>query len=172
MIAPAEASSNLARFDGLRFGRAAAGEHADPDALIEGTRAMFGPEVKRRILLGTLLLSSGARDEQYARAQRIRALITEDFRLVFQSGVHAIFSPTTPGVAFRLGERVSDPVAMYGSDVLTVAANLAGIPALSLPVGVQGGLPVGGQLTGPMWEEERLIGIAAALEAQLAGDLT
>jgi aspartyl-tRNA(Asn)/glutamyl-tRNA(Gln) amidotransferase subunit A len=170
VIAPAEASSNLARFDGVRFGRAAAGEHADPDALIEATRAMFGPEVKRRILLGTLLLSTGARDEQYARAQRLRALIAEDFRLVFQSGVHAIFSPTTPGVAFRLGERVSDPVAMYGSDLLTVAANLAGIPAISLPVGEQGGLPVGGQLMGPMWEEERLIGIAAALEAQLAGE--
>jgi aspartyl-tRNA(Asn)/glutamyl-tRNA(Gln) amidotransferase subunit A len=165
VISAAEASSNLARFDGLRFGPAAAGPFGHADELYERTREMFGPETRRRILLGTLLLSAGSRDEQYARAKHARSLVTEDFRHVFGSGVHAIFTPTTPGTAFPLGSRLDDPVSMYLSDVFTVAANLAGIPALSLPIGIADGLPVGGQLMGPMWSEETLIGIAGALEA-------
>jgi aspartyl-tRNA(Asn)/glutamyl-tRNA(Gln) amidotransferase subunit A len=168
VLATAEASSNLSRFDGLRFGPAAPGTFADPGELYERTRSLFGPEVKRRILLGTLLLSAGARDEQYARAQHARALIEEDFRFVFGSGVDAIFAPTTPHVAFPLGSRLASPVEMYKSDAFTAAASLARIPALSLPVGEHEGLPVGAQLMGPMWEEEKLIGIAAALEAHLA----
>jgi aspartyl-tRNA(Asn)/glutamyl-tRNA(Gln) amidotransferase subunit A len=167
VIAPAEASSNLARFDGLRFGPAGNGPHADPDALYESTRTLFGAEVRRRILLGTLLLSAGSREQQYARAQHARSLIEQDFHFVFGSGVHAIFTPTTPGVAFPLGSRLNDPMAMYGSDAFTVAANLARIPAVSIPVGDVDGLPVGAQLMGAMWDEERLIGIAAALEAHL-----
>jgi aspartyl-tRNA(Asn)/glutamyl-tRNA(Gln) amidotransferase subunit A len=167
VIAPAEASSNLARFDGLRFGPAAPGPHPDPDSIYESTRALFGPEVRRRILLGTLLLSAGSRDRQYARAQHARSLIEEDFRFVFGSGVHAIFTPTTPGVAFPLGSRLGDPLAMYESDAFTVAANLARIPAVSIPVGDIDRLPVGAQLMGAMWDEERVIGIAAALEAHL-----
>jgi aspartyl-tRNA(Asn)/glutamyl-tRNA(Gln) amidotransferase subunit A len=169
VLAPAEASSNLARFDGVRFGSAGAGEHANPDALYEATRALFGREVRRRVLLGTLLLSAGSRDRQVERAVHARALIADDFGMVFRSGVDAIFAPTTPGVAFPLGSRLSDPLAMYRSDLFTVAASLAKIPAISIPIGMDGGLPVGGQLMGAMWEEERVIGIAAALEAHLAG---
>jgi aspartyl-tRNA(Asn)/glutamyl-tRNA(Gln) amidotransferase subunit A len=170
VIAPAEASSNLARYDGLRFGASAlsAGTGAvpaDPDELCERTRALFGAEVRRRILLGTLVLSTGSRARHYDRARHARELVTEDFHNVFRSGVHALFTPTTPTPAFGLGERLRVPVRMYLSDSFTVAANLAGIPALSLPIGADGALPIGGQLMGPHWAEETLLRIAAALEA-------
>jgi aspartyl-tRNA(Asn)/glutamyl-tRNA(Gln) amidotransferase subunit A len=164
VLATAEASANLARFDGVRYGVRPEGAET-LDELYERTRALFGPEVKRRILLGTYVLSSGYHDTYYGRAQRVRALIAADFRTAFAQGVDAVFSPTTPGTAFGLGERTADPVAMYLSDVFTVTANLAGLPALSVPVGTVDGLPVGGQLIGPPWGEPDLVRIARALEA-------
>ncbi|MEX0912016.1 MAG: Asp-tRNA(Asn)/Glu-tRNA(Gln) amidotransferase subunit GatA, partial [Gemmatimonadota bacterium] len=161
IIAPAEASSNLARFDGVRYGVRPPGA-ADLKEMYERTRALFGPEVKRRIMLGTYVLSAGYYDAYYARAQRVRRLIAGDFENVFASGVDAIFTPTTPTPAFRFGERTQDPYEMYLSDVFTVTANLAGIPALSLPVGSVGGLPVGGQLMAGPFAEETLVRVASA----------
>ncbi|MEX2584420.1 MAG: Asp-tRNA(Asn)/Glu-tRNA(Gln) amidotransferase subunit GatA [Gemmatimonadota bacterium] len=168
IIAPAEASANLARYDGVRYGVRPPGT-GDVKEVYERTRALFGPEVKRRIMLGTYALSAGYYDAYYGTAQRVRRLIAEDFRNVFASGVDAVFTPTTPTPAFRLGERTDDPYEMYLSDVFTVTANLAGIPALSLPVGTVDGLPVGGQLMGAPWGEPVLVRIAAALEANLSG---
>ncbi len=166
IIAPAEASSNLARYDGVRFGV------RPPDTrgvteLYERTRALFGPEVKRRIMLGTYALSAGYYDAYYGRAQRVRGLIIRDFDHVFASGVDLIFTPTAPSPAFALGERIDEPYEMYLSDVFTVTANLAGIPALSLPVGTVDGLPVGGQLMGPRWSEPTLVRVARSLERAL-----
>jgi len=123
--------------------------------------------VKRRILLGTYVLSAGYYEAYYARAQAVRRRIADDFRRVFADGVDVLFAPTAPGVAFGLGERVEDPYAMYLSDVFTVTANLAGLPALSLPVGTAGGLPVGGQLLGPRWGEEAILRAAGAVEGAL-----
>jgi aspartyl-tRNA(Asn)/glutamyl-tRNA(Gln) amidotransferase subunit A len=163
IIAPAEASSNLARYDGVRYGvrdRTATGVKE----LYERTRSLFGPEVKRRVMLGTYVLSAGYYDAYYGRAQRVRSLIANDFTSVFASGVDALFTPTTPTPAFPLGERVEDPYEMYLADVFTVTANLAGVPALSLPIGEVGGLPVGGQLMGPLWREDTLVRIARSLE--------
>ncbi len=167
VIAAAEASSNLARFDGVRFGKRAPGA-VDIVELNERTRALFGPEVKRRIMLGTYVLSAGYYDAYYARAQRVRALVARDFRWVFDSGVDAVFTPTTPTPAFRFGE-MADPYRMYMSDVFTVTANLAGIPGISLPVGDVEGLPIGGQLLGDHWSEPKLLRIANALESSIRG---
>jgi len=167
IIAPAEASSNLARFDGVRYGVRPAGSGGLKE-LYERTRALFGPEVKRRVMLGTYALSAGYYDAYYGRAQRVRALIARDFAHVFASGVDAIFTPTSPTPAFRLGEHIQDPYDMYLSDVFTVTANLAGIPALSLPIGRAGHLPVGGQLMASPWREDVLLRVAASLEATLA----
>src|SRR5690606_17596569 len=142
IIAPAEASSNLARYDGVRYGvrdRSA----RDVKEMYERTRALFGPEVKRRVMLGTYVLSAGYYEAYYGRAQRVRSLIAQDFARAFASGVDALFTPTTPTPAFRLGERVDDPYEMYLADVFTVTANLAGIPAISVPVGEVDGLPIG-----------------------------
>ncbi|HET7274785.1 MAG TPA: Asp-tRNA(Asn)/Glu-tRNA(Gln) amidotransferase subunit GatA [Longimicrobiaceae bacterium] len=166
VIAGAEASSNLARFDGVRYG-ASAIDPPTPGDLYELTRARFGPEVKRRILLGTHLLSHGHGSAHYQRAQKARALVSLDFDYVFASGVDAIFTPTTPAPAFRIGEHIGDPASMYGSDEFTVPASLAGVPALSLPIGFRDGLPVGGQLICGRWEEARLMRIAAGLETAL-----
>jgi aspartyl-tRNA(Asn)/glutamyl-tRNA(Gln) amidotransferase subunit A len=116
-------------------------------------------------MLGTYALSTGYHDEYYGTAQKARRLIVADFRAVFDSGVHALFTPTTPGPAFRLGERVDDPVEMYLSDVFTVTANLAGIPAVSVPIGRVGGLPFGGQVLAPWWKEEDMLAVAGAVEA-------
>ena len=170
VLAPAEASSNLARYDGVRYGLRA--PDADSTlAVYEDTRELgFGAEVKRRIMLGTYALSAGYYDEYYARALRVRALIAEDFRRVFASGVHALLTPTTPSVAFPLGEKVDDPYQMYLSDIFTVTANLAGVPGISLPVGTVEGLPVGAQLMADRWDEARMVRIAAALERSLAAD--
>ncbi len=164
VLAPAEASSNLARFDGVRYGLRAPGAHST-EAVYELTRELgFGTEVKRRIMLGTYVLSAGYYDAYYARALRVRSLIERDFRQVFDSGVHALFTPTTPTPAFRLGEKLGDPYAMYLSDVFTVTANLAGIPAISVPIGRVDGLPVGGQILADRWDEATMIRVAAAVE--------
>lgn len=168
IIAPAEASSNLARFDGVRYGLRAGG--ADVRGVYRATRGQgFGPEVRRRILLGTYVLSSGYYDAYYRQAQRARALIRQDFAQVFSSGVHALFTPTTPTPAFRFGENMADPVAMYLADIFTATANLAWVPALSLPIGRHEGLPIGGQLIGPEEGESSIIRIAQALEAASDG---
>jgi aspartyl-tRNA(Asn)/glutamyl-tRNA(Gln) amidotransferase subunit A len=165
VLAPAEASSNLARFDGVRYGRRA-GADAGLRAMYERTRAEgFGAEVTRRILLGTYVLSAGYYDAYYRKAQEVRALVALDFARAFDE-VDVLFTPTTPTPAFEIGA-VSDPYEMYLSDVFTVTANLAGIPALSLPVGRVRGLPVGGQLLAPHFEEATLLRVAAALERSL-----
>jgi len=166
IVAPAEASSNLARYDGVRYGPRLADHPADVRELYRVTRGRgFGPEVRRRILLGTYVLSAGYYDAYYRQAQRARALIRRDFADAFASGVDALFTPTTPTTAFKFGEHLADPIAMYLSDVFVCTANLAGVPALSLPIGRSEGLPVGGQLIGAMEAEATIIRIALALEA-------
>ncbi len=165
ILAPAEASSNLARYDGVRYGVRAPGAESI-DAVYEESRTRgFGAEVVRRIMLGTFALSAGYYDAYYGRAQRVRALIARDFRRVWADGVDVLFTPTSPTPAFRLGERTTDPVAMYLSDIYTVTANLAGIPGISIPIGAVEGLPVGGQFLAPMWDEARMIQAAHALES-------
>ena len=165
IVAPAEASSNLARYDGVRFGPRADGGLADVRAVYRATRGHgFGPEVRRRILLGTYVLSAGYYDAYYRKAQRVREAIRADFARVFAQGVHALFTPTTPTPAFKFGENTADPLAMYLSDVYVCTANLAWVPALSLPIGRDQGLPVGGQLIGAMEGESTIIRIARALE--------
>ncbi|HET9424839.1 MAG TPA: Asp-tRNA(Asn)/Glu-tRNA(Gln) amidotransferase subunit GatA [Gemmatimonadaceae bacterium] len=165
IIAPAEASSNLARFDGVRYGKRV--EANGLRAMYESTRsAGFGPEVTRRILLGTYVLSAGYYDAYYRKAQQVRALIAKDFADVFASGVDLLFTPTTPTPAFRLGA-ISDPYEMYLSDIFTATANLAGVPAMSLPIGRTQGLPIGGQIIAPHFCEERMFAAAFALERSL-----
>jgi aspartyl-tRNA(Asn)/glutamyl-tRNA(Gln) amidotransferase subunit A len=167
IIAPAEASSNLARYDGVRYGPRF-GDAADIRALYRGTRgAGFGAEVRRRILLGTYVLSAGYYDAYYRRAQRMRGLIAQDFRNVFDRGVDLLFPPSTPTPPFRAGEKLDDPVSMYLADIFTVTANLAGLPALTLPIGRVGGLPVGGQLISPAFLEDEMLEAAFALERAL-----
>jgi len=165
IIAPAEASSNLARFDGVRYGvRAKAASLRD---MYADTRSHgFGREVTRRVLLGTYVLSAGYYDAYYKKAQEVRGLIAGDFRRVFDSGVTALFTPTAPTPAFPLGTR-SDPYEMYLSDIFTATANLAGIPAMSLPVGRVDGLPVGGQLMCRHFDEASMFRVAFALERAL-----
>ena len=170
VIAMAEASSNLARFDGVRYGlRDSAGD--DLGEMYERTRtAGFGREVKRRILLGTFALTAGYHDQYYGRAQSVRGLVSGDFATVFGGGVDVLFTPTSPTVAFPLGARVQDPLQMYLADVFTVTANLAGLPAISVPLGTSDGLPVGGQLIAPQWGETTLFRSAFALEEALTGE--
>ena len=167
VLATAEASSNLARYDGVRFGVRVPAEGLE--RMYEGTRGNFGTEVKRRIMLGTYVLSSGYYDAYYGTAQRTRASIAHDFKTAF-SEVDVLLTPTSPTPAFPLGERVLDPVAMYLSDIFTVTANLAGIPGLSVPIGTVGGLPLGAQLLGPWWGENHIIAAAGALEASYKED--
>jgi aspartyl-tRNA(Asn)/glutamyl-tRNA(Gln) amidotransferase subunit A len=169
VLAPAEASSNLARFDGVRYGLRA--ENAS-DLLDMYTRTRhdgFGPEVKRRIMLGTYALSSGYYDAFYGRAQRVRTKIAEDFRAAF-ADVDFVLTPTSPSVAFKLGEKTGDPLAMYLNDYCTVPMSLAGIPAISIPCGLSDGLPVGLQIAGPAFSENRLLDTAHALERSIAFD--
>jgi len=169
IVAPAEASSNLARYDGVRYGPRDDGA-SDVRAMYRATRGRgFGPEVRRRILLGTYVLSAGYYDAYYRQAQRVRDLIRHDFARAFASGVHALFTPTTPTPAFKFGENTADPLAMYLSDVYVCTANLAWVPALSLPIGRDAGLPIGGQLIGPMEGESTIVRIAQALERALDG---
>ena len=169
VLAPAEASSNLARFDGVRYGLRA----EDPRDLLDMyTRTRhdgFGAEVKRRIMLGAYALSSGYYDAYYARAQRVRTKIAEDFRAAFAQ-VDFIVTPTAPTVAFELGEKTGDPLQMYLNDYCTVPMSLAGIPAISIPCGLSDGLPVGLQIAGPAFSENRLLDAAHALERELGFD--
>lgn len=163
LIATAEASSNLARFDGVRYGRRAE-QPKDLNDLYERSRSEgFSAEVKRRILLGTYVLSAGYYDAYYVKAQRVRTLIRRDFEAAFES-CDAILTPTTPEVAFRLGSKSDDPLSMYLSDVYTVSANLAGLPALSMPCGMSEGMPVGMQLLGPPLGEAAILRIGDAYE--------
>lgn len=168
VIAPAEASSNLARYDGVRFGHRAALDAGDGIAeMYEKTRAEgFGAEVKRRVMVGTYVLSAGFYDAYYNRARKVRALIKKDFDAVFAQGVDAILTPATPSAAFGLGEMIeADPVAMYLNDVFTVTVNLAGLPGISVPAGLdRQGLPLGLQLIGRPWDEGDLLNTAYALE--------
>lgn len=169
IVAPAEASSNLARFDGVRYGLRIEGDGLR--AMYDATRSRgFGAEVTRRILLGTYVLSAGYYDAYYRQAQRVRALITEDFRTVFASGVDVLFTPTTPGPAFAFGAK-SDPYEMYLSDIFTATANLAGVPAMSIPIGRVGGLPVGGQFIAAHFDERTMFRAAFALERVLGGEV-
>ncbi len=168
VIAPAEASSNLARYDGVRYGHRATLSAGDGiTEMYEKTRAEgFGPEVQRRIMVGTYVLSAGFYDAYYNRARKVRALIKRDFELAFAAGVDAILAPTTPSAAFGLGEQGSgDPVEMYLNDVFTVTLNLAGLPGISVPVGLDSkGLPLGLQLIGRPWDEAGLLNHAYVLE--------
>jgi aspartyl-tRNA(Asn)/glutamyl-tRNA(Gln) amidotransferase subunit A len=168
ILAPAEASSNLARYDGVKFGYRAAGGH-DLVSMTARTRAEgFGPEVRRRIMLGTYVLSAGYYEAYYAKAQQVRTLIRRDFERAFTE-VDAIVSPTAPTPAFALGEKVDDPLAMYLNDVFTIPAPLAGVPALSVPCGYsQAGLPIGLQLIGRPFDEATLLQLAGAYEAATA----
>jgi len=163
IIAPAEASSNLARYDGVRYGLRVDAD--DLTGMYERTRgAGFGREVKRRILIGTYVLSAGYYDAYYIKAQKVRALIARDFTQAF-GRCDVILTPTTPGAAFAMGEKTSDPIAMYLNDVLTVPASLAGLPAISLPVGLSGdGLPLGLHMIGRAFDEETLFRAAQAME--------
>jgi len=165
IIAPAEASSNLARFDGVRYGLRV--EADGLRAMYEATRsAGFGPEVTRRILLGTYVLSAGYYDAYYRKAQAVRSLITRDFSNVFAGGVDVLFTPTTPTTAFPIGS-ISDPYEMYLSDIFTATANLAGIPAMSMPIGRSNDLPVGGQIMADHFAEPKMFRVAYALEQAL-----
>jgi aspartyl-tRNA(Asn)/glutamyl-tRNA(Gln) amidotransferase subunit A len=169
IVATAEASSNLARYDGIRYGPRAPGQRSLVD-LYERTRAEgFGAEVKRRILLGTYALSAGYYDAYYLRAQKVRALIRHDFDRAFAAGVDAIVSPTSPTPAFKLGEKIDDPLAMYLNDIYTVPVNLAGLPGISVPSGFsKAGLPIGLQLVGRPFEEATLLRLARAAERAVA----
>jgi aspartyl-tRNA(Asn)/glutamyl-tRNA(Gln) amidotransferase subunit A len=163
IIAPAEASSNLARYDGVRFGLRIPGESLD--AQYENTRAAgFGKEVRRRILIGTYVLSAGYYDAYYLKAQKVRALIANDFTEAFKK-VDIILTPSTPSAAFAAGEKMDDPIAMYLNDVFTVTVNLAGLPGISVPAGLSAeGLPLGLQLIGKAFDEETVLKVGQVLE--------
>jgi len=164
IVATAEASSNLARYDGVRFGLRTKEVGTLGDMYARTREEGFGAEVKRRIMLGTYALSAGYYDAYYLRAQKVRALIQRDFLRAFES-VDAVISPTSPTAAFKLGEKLDDPLAMYLNDIYTVPANLAGLPGLSAPAGfTESGLPIGYQLVGRPWDEETLFSLAAAHE--------
>jgi aspartyl-tRNA(Asn)/glutamyl-tRNA(Gln) amidotransferase subunit A len=170
LIAPAECSSNLARYDGVRYGlRESAG---DLLTMYTKTRsAGFGPEVKRRVLIGTYALSSGYYDAYYGRAQKVRTLISRDFARAW-ADVDFVVTPTSPTVAFELGAKTADPLAMYLNDYCTVPMSLAGIPAISIPNGLSEGLPTGFQIAGPAFSENRILDAAHALERAIGFDAT
>jgi len=171
LIAPAEASANLARFDGVRYGLRLDGDK-DLVTMYSRTREVgFGPEVKRRIMLGTYALSSGYYDAYYGTAQKVRTKIAEDFKTAFER-FDFIVTPTSPCAAFELGAKTDDPLAMYLNDFLAVPMSLAGIPAISIPSGLSDGLPVGFQLAGPAFSESRLLDAAYALERAIGFDGT
>lgn len=170
ILMPAEVSSNLARYDGIRYGHSKlkdkAGEAKNLEELYSLSRAEgFGDEAKRRIMLGSYVLSAGYYDAYYKKAQKVRTLIGKDFESVFK-GVDLLVTPVYPTAAFKLGEKLSDPLAMYLSDILTVPVNLAGLPAMSIPAGFAGNLPVGMQLIGPAWSEEKILNTAYAYQQE------
>jgi aspartyl-tRNA(Asn)/glutamyl-tRNA(Gln) amidotransferase subunit A len=169
VLAPAEASSNLARFDGVRYGLRADGAEDLLDMYERTRHDGFGAEVKRRIMLGTYALSAGYYDAYYGRAQQVRTKIAEDFAQAFTQ-VDFILTPTAPGVAFELGEKTADPLQMYLNDYCTVPMSLAGIPAISIPCGLSDGLPVGLQIAGPAFSENGLLDAAHALERAISFD--
>jgi aspartyl-tRNA(Asn)/glutamyl-tRNA(Gln) amidotransferase subunit A len=179
VLAPSEASSNLARFDGVRYGLRAEDATDLVDMYTRTRHDGFGPEVKRRIMLGTYALSSGYYDAYYGRAQKVRTKVAQDFASALQT-VDFIATPTAPGVAFELGEKTADPWAMYLSDYFTVPMSLAGIPAITIPCGLsaqsdgvgRAGLPVGLQLAGPAFSENKLLNWAYALEQAISFDVT
>jgi aspartyl-tRNA(Asn)/glutamyl-tRNA(Gln) amidotransferase subunit A len=165
ILAPAEASSNLARYDGVRYGPRYAPGDGDVQTMYRATRGVgFGPEVRRRIIVGTYVLSAGYYDAYYRKALRARWLIAQDFEKVFGSGVDLLFTPTAPTTAFKAGEKLEDPVAMYLADVFVCPVNLAWLAAMSVPVGRAGGLPVGGQFIAPQFGEGRMLQAASVLE--------
>jgi len=169
IVAPAEASSNLARYDGVRYGLREQGK--DIVEMYEKTRAAgFGAEVKRRIMIGTYVLSAGYYDAYYVRAQKIRTLIKRDFETVYAQGIDAVLTPATPSAAFGIGEKGSaDPVEMYLNDVFTVTVNMAGLPGIAVPAGLDAqGLPLGLQLIGRPFDEETLFSLGEVIE-QAAG---
>jgi len=172
VVAPAEASSNLARYDGVRFGHRATISPGDGiTEMYEKTRSEgFGEEVQRRIMIGTYVLSAGFYDAYYNRARKVRTLIKKDFEDVFSLGVEAILTPATPSAAFGLGEMTDvDPIAMYLNDIFTVPVNLAGLPGIAIPAGLdKKGLPLSLQLIGKPWEESELLNTAFALEQEIA----
>jgi aspartyl-tRNA(Asn)/glutamyl-tRNA(Gln) amidotransferase subunit A len=169
LIAPAEASSNLARYDGVRFGLRASGT-SDLTELYERTRHDgFGDEPKRRIMLGTYALSAGYYDAFYGQAQKVRTIIGNEFRAVLEE-FDVLLSPTSPTVAFPLGARTENPIAMYLSDLLAIPPNMAGLPGLSIPCGLSEGLPVGLQLIGPQFSENVLFRVGHALEQAIGFD--
>jgi len=165
IVATAEASSNLARFDGVRYGLRVPA--ANTQEMIKKTRGQgFGPEAKRRIILGTYVLSHGYYDAYYLKALKVRTLIRQDFDEAFKS-VDAVLTPATPTPAFGLGEKTDDPLQMYLSDIFTISANLAGVPAMTLPCGTtKAGLPIGMQLMSPVFTEERLFQLGAAYQKE------
>jgi len=163
IVAPAEASSNLARYDGVRYGLRVPGDTLD--AMYENTRGEgFGAEVRRRVLMGTYVLSAGYYDAYYLKAQRVRALIADDFRRAFESA-DVLLTPTAPTPAFAIGEKMDDPVAMYLNDVFTVPTSLAGLPGMSVPAGLSGGgLPLGLQVIGRPFDEETVLRVGEVIE--------
>jgi aspartyl-tRNA(Asn)/glutamyl-tRNA(Gln) amidotransferase subunit A len=164
VIATAEASANLARFDGVRYGYRAKGARTLAEMYRKSRDEGFGAEVKRRIMLGTYALSSGYYDAYYLKAQRVRTLLTRDFEQAFQK-VDAIVTPTAPTPAFKLGEKSDDPLSMYLADIYTVTADLAGIPGISVPCGeTTSGLPIGLQVLGRHFDESTVLRVAAAVE--------
>jgi aspartyl-tRNA(Asn)/glutamyl-tRNA(Gln) amidotransferase subunit A len=171
LIAPSEASSNLARFDAMRYGlRVGDDGTRDAEEVMALTREQgFGAEVKRRIILGTYALSSGYYDAYYGRAQRVRTKIAQDFTAAFER-VDFVVTPTSPGVAFELGAKTDDPLAMYLNDYFTAPMPLAGIPAISIPCGLSEDLPVGFQLAGPAFSENRILDTSYALEQAIGFD--
>ncbi len=171
IVAPAEASSNLARYDGVRYGLRVEGR--DITGMYEETRAAgFGPEVRRRVMIGTYVLSAGYYDAYYLRAQKVRTLIKRDFEEAFASGIDAMLTPATPSAAFGLGEKGADPVEMYLNDVFTVTVNMAGLPGIAVPAALDGqGLPLGLQLIGRPFDEETLFSLGEIIE-QSAGRFT
>ncbi len=169
LIAPAEASSNLARFDGVRYGLRVEGDDGLAGMYTATRAAGFGDEVKRRIMLGTYALSSGYYDAYYGTALKVRTKISEDFSAAFER-FDFVVTPTSPTVAFRLGEKTGDPLSMYLNDFCTVPMSLAGIPAISIPNGLSDGLPTGFQIAGPAFSENRLLDVAHALEKSIGFD--
>jgi len=166
IIATAEASSNLARFDGVRYGFRAEGSHELREMYRKTREEGFGAEVKRRIMLGTYVLSSGYYDAYYSKAQKVRALVKRDYQTAFEQ-CDAILTPTSPSVAFKIGEKSDDPLAMYLSDIYTVSANLAGIPGISVPCGLSSeNLPIGLQLVGNFWSEATLLNLGNVYEKE------